>query len=578
MASQVETLQTILQRIDEEVKAGVSIPIVEIDLDLAALMPVVRTRRALEVASKKIGLRELANAGSILPGYSDEAWIAFLTMYSFPLRYPDMQWLTSDGKPAKNPGTPFRHFHEAYWTADLLIEDEPVPGLCTWVERVEAHGGRVVFVSGRWLPEHIGPSIECLRRAGIPRPALIIGNDQHETLVGRDKALSDAAIKANRQAEIRVRFGEPVAFVDDRPANRTAVAQTLGSSLLPVAITIPHFTCDPENDVAEWRISTFELFTDVLGDPPRHEYLLNRYGPVGNGKAWLGMYEGLGANDRPYAVRRCITNEDLAGNEHLLTIKPPYSTALKREGPVPEHDFLHVCEETVPREILAAIDRVLDEASRLADCGLAAPFASSTDEYASLRRSLVASWLHSRDIETVMVALGFPLVATGVHDVHELAPADEIRKRILHSNSAQYSSWLLAWVEQMPSDDQADVGCFNPALSAGMWRWHPNGCKEDAMDVHRLSSHHEGDRAERYDPLEAAVNNLLHRREGTCGIRKEPVEIWSRLTEQFMLPSNVFALAKTGVAIGLYRDLIRLGPQLERNGYITPWYIVSGES
>ena len=98
------------------------------------------------------------------------------------------------------------------------------------------------------------------------------------------------------------------------------------------------------------------------------------------------------------------------------------------------------------------------------------------------------------------------------------------------------------------------------------------------MDVHRLSSHHQGDGGERYDPLEAAVNNLLHRREGVCGIRKEPVEIWSRLTQKLMLPTEAFALAKTGVAIGLYRDLIHFGPQLERGGFITPWYVVSGES
>ena len=575
MASQIETLQKVFQQIDEVVKAGHSTPVVEIDLDLAALMPVVRTSRALKAAAIKLGFQELADLGPILPGYSDEAWIAFLTRNNLPILYPELHWLTSDGKPDKGQGTPFQHFHEAYWASDMLIEDEPAPGLCSFVQRVEAHGGRVVFISGRWLAEHISPTLACLKRAGIPHPALIIGNDQHETLVGRGKAISDAALKANRQMEVRARFGEPVAFIDDRPTNRAAVAQTLGPNLLSIAITVPNFTYDPENDLAEWRISTFELFNDVLGDPPRHEYLLNRYGSVGFGQPWLGMYEGLGANDQPYVVRRCVAGLDRGWSEHLSTVRPPYTAMSQRGGSIPEHDFLQICEETIPPEVLVTIDRVLDEASRLADSGLAAPFAASSVEYASLRRSLVASWIHSRDIETVMVSLGFPLAATGVHDIHELAPADEIKARILGPNSVHYSKWLLTWTEHLPSCTQVDVGCFNPALSAGMWHWRPNGRQEDAMDVHRLSSHHEGDRGERYDPLEAAVNNLLHRREGIYGIRKEPVESWSRLTEKLMLPSQVVALAKTGVAVGLYRDLIRFGPQLERQGYITPWDAVS---
>jgi hypothetical protein len=95
------------------------------------------------------------------------------------------------------------------------------------------------------------------------------------------------------------------------------------------------------------------------------------------------------------------------------------------------------------------------------------------------------------------------------------------------------------------------------------------------MDVHRLSSHHEGDGGERYDPIEAAANNLLHRREGVSGIRKEPVETWPQLFEKTFLPSGAYALGKTGIAVSIYRDLKHFVPKLEREGYITPWYAVS---
>jgi hypothetical protein len=39
------------------------------------------------------------------------------------------------------------------------------------------------------------------------------------------------------------------------------------------------------------------------------------------------------------------------------------------------------------------------------------------------------------------------------------------------------------------------------------------------MAAHRLSDHHEGTAEHPFDPIEAAVNNVFHRRESYFGVR-----------------------------------------------------------
>lgn len=113
---------------------------------------------------------------------------------------------------------------------------------------------------------------------------------------------------------------------------------------------------------------------------------------------------------------------------------------------------------------------------------------------------------------------------------------------------------------------------LNPALLADLCHWSPDpGRPQDAMDVHRLSDHREGDGAERFDPLEAGLNNLLHQREGRHGVRKEPVESWAALQARLATETGATELAKNSAARQALRDAAALAPRLEAAGWLTPW-------
>jgi hypothetical protein len=108
-------------------------------------------------------------------------------------------------------------------------------------------------------------------------------------------------------------------------------------------------------------------------------------------------------------------------------------------------------------------------------------------------------------------------------------------------------------------------------LTVGMWRWTPQSDFQDAMDVHRLSSHHEGDGEERYDPIEAAVNNVLHQREGVFGIRKEPIRRWEHMLDDIKLDEEAELLSKSSIGRNVVRDAITVAMHLEEIGSLTPW-------
>ncbi|MFM7073833.1 MAG: hypothetical protein ACKO38_18770, partial [Planctomycetota bacterium] len=116
------------------------------------------------------------------------------------------------------------------------------------------------------------------------------------------------------------------------------------------------------------------------------------------------------------------------------------------------------------------------------------------------------------------------------------------------------------------------VSFLNPSLLVDLCQWSPRQTKsQDAMDVHRLSDHHDGDGAERFDPIEAGINNLLHQREGRDGVRKEPVVSWNDLRLQVATATGAFELAKNTAARQAVRDAIAIAPRLERAGWLTPW-------
>jgi hypothetical protein len=584
-AVQLRTRELILDTVRRGAVNG-TCPVVEIDIDLCALMPVYRTRAALQVVGDEFSLPELADTDSlsVLPGYSDEAWLSFVDHFELDVRYPRHKW-KSNGRAQREAGTPFFRFHQLFWTTEWLVEDQPTPGLGAFVHAIERAGGRAVFLSGRWLNEHTEPSIKALRRAGIKEPDLIIGNPWHETLVSEPTtAVSDARIKAWRQALIRKSYGEPVALIDDRHANRKSVAVAIGPGLLQVAAIIPGFTYDPVNAKEPLRLSTFDGFCDVLGSGPSRPHIEHRYPRAGLGRGWRGLYEGLGRNGRSYIVPRLtppavgLLSGDGIYTEYVERISP---------GSLTEGDFLERLEITIPTCERERLHTAFTEAKVFSNQGLADVFPENENEQVGLWQSLVAAWLHSRDVQTLMSAIGFPILATGVHDLIECVAAQEVVDLLIPSEmphpvqdrERRYSEWLIRWAQTINPSGQVNVGLLNPALTVSLWRWRPDQDRpQDAMDVHRLSDHHQGDQAERYDPIEATVNNLLHQREGMAGVRKEPVLGWAALRARIVRETIAEQIAASSVGRGILRDAANLGQKLEKDGYLTPWGLVIGAS
>lgn len=568
---------------------------IEVDLDLCALRPIHRTRAALRTVGEEFHIVEFCEPSRMnpLPGYSDEAWLQFVQSLDLELRYPSLEW-TLDHRASRRPGTPFARFHQLYWSLDGLAEDTPTPGLGAFVHRVERFGGRVVFLSGRWLTEHKAPSLVALKRAGISNPLLVIGNPWHETLVSDPLlAVSDSRIKAWHQQQVLRDFGQPIAIIDDRASNRAAVqnavATAQGIEALGVAIAIPGFTGDPVTANESLRVSTFEHFDETLFNGPPRPHLAHRYPGLGIGRPWNGLYEGLGRNSRSYVLPRLAGWHKPNSTTHDHASPAPFHNLIQSHGPgsLSESVLLDLCTPLVPQAALGQFESAMRAASMLAQQGLAEVYPSSPEGEATLRRILIAAWLHSRDIETLMRQLGYAIEATGVHDLIEFVHAREVIHLLIPSYqpnqaiaaSKKYSPWLTRWAATLDPSGQVNVSLLNPALLVSFSKWSPSQSgPQDAMDVHRLSDHHEGDLAERYDPVESAVNNLLHQREGIHGVRKEPVVAWSQIIRSLELESGAEALTKTSVGRDIVRDAAAIALRLERSGALTPWGLVSGAS
>lgn len=577
-AVQLRTLGLIRQRVAQAVAEGRR-PVVEVDLDLCALRPAFRTREALRRVGAEFGVPEFLQPEALprLPGYSDEAWLAFILELGLPPRHPGLLWV-QDGRAVRPPGSPFELFHRLYWTTEWLGEDEPTAGLGLFVDWVEAAGGRVVFLSGRWLLEQVAPSLECLRRAGIPEPALIIGNPRHESFVPTGQpALSDAAVKAWRQEEIRARYGVPVVVVDDRVANRQAVQNANAEEVLGIGIAVPGFTADVSIRDALLRVSTFEDFAQTIESPPHRPHLGRKFPVAGWGWAWGGLHSGLGRNGLSYHLPRRMPEKALlpAGEAPF-----PAGKTAPGNGTVTEEDLLERWRGTIPATELAAMDEALEAALSLGGAGLGAPVPNGAESRAALRHSLTCAWLHSRDLDVLMRCLGYPLDGAGRHDLREEVAVAEIRRLLFGDTPAdrervargRYDRWLIRWAEQLDPSRTANVSFLNPHLLVDLCGWNPApGRPQNAMDVHRLSDHHEGDGGERFDPLEAGINNLLHQREGRYGVRKEPVETWARLRAQVATESGAASLAKNSAACQALRDAVALAAELELVGWLTPW-------
>jgi hypothetical protein len=181
-------------------------------------------------------------------------------------------------------------------------------------------------------------------------------------------------------------------------------------------------------------------------------------------------------------------------------------------------------------------------------------------------------------MEVVMAAVGYPIAATGVHDMQECVPAEDVIEAVIRSldRGNHYNDWFLRWVRRLDRRGTVNVDFLNPNLTVSTWRWKAGvAMPQDAMDAHRVSAHHEGNGAGRYDPVEATINNLLHAREGFYGVEKESVASWSDLEDHVKSHAGAASLAKSDWGAQLIRDAIPILRFLEERGYVMPWGIVA---
>lgn len=244
-AQQTKALTEVLARVEAATKAGQR-GLVQIDLDLTALMPVERTAQALRTVAARYGVPELA-AAKVLPGYTDGGWQELLDSTGVQQRHPGVDWAAL-----------YKEFRAAYWYGPAkgasretgyrgLGADRPTPGLKAFVDKVRAAGGDVVFNSGRGAQAEAG-TLQALRAAGIARPRLVIGSDPN---------LDGGQVKALRQRQLDA-LGVTVAVIDDRQRNRVALKAEAPGALY-VAIAVPGFTAEQPTRTATRKISTFEL-------------------------------------------------------------------------------------------------------------------------------------------------------------------------------------------------------------------------------------------------------------------------------------------------------------------------------
>jgi len=264
MIASAEQQRQALQRVLDAVERHrAESPVVEIDLDLCSLMPHRRTLAALAEAGQAYGVLELSGplvqeAVPLLPGYTAAAWNEWLkdpAVAAIVSLYPNLPWEGVDANkdtPKGEPGaTVHSAFHLRFWASAEEMEDDVVTaGLGEFEDAVQARGGKVVFLSGRWKPDMARASLIALRRARLGNePNLVIGNRGHDD---PSKKVGDAEAKKMAQDGIRAEYGLPVAMFDDRKSNLDAVASLKGTGkvaedFITVVSCIPGYSAAPLN-------------------------------------------------------------------------------------------------------------------------------------------------------------------------------------------------------------------------------------------------------------------------------------------------------------------------------------------
>lgn len=312
-------------------------------------------------------------------------------------------------------------------------------------------------------------------------------------------------------------------------------------------------------------------------DRKKYPHLAEKYERLGGRDR--GFYTGKGKNGNKYKLPRRV-NPKKDGTRFAARFKRHFASKrqFKKQGVEPGsmkfEAFLKMIEASVPEKVKREVDTVIEEAIRLGEQGLARKF--PVKEKKRVRHALLYSWLHSRDMTVLQSALGYPLEATGKHDIAEFTSAKTIKKL---AKEPGRSRWFKKYAESLKPGEKVNISFMNPHWLADIWLWKPGDAKasQDAMDAHRKSDHHNGEGGA-WDPVEAAVNNVFHQREHVYGVRKEKKARWIDIGQKLETAEGAKGLAKSDVGAGIARDTAKLMRSLEAQGKITPWYLVDPSS
>jgi len=277
--TQKSTLDLIFEQARKNKAAGIK-SVVELDLDVTALLPYERTILGLRAAGAHYNINEFSNPldhFGILPGYTEPAFEEFLKVSRLTEKYTHIQYRSPSEAdtnawfgernfvPIGKPGSSvYSVFHRNFWGAaeglegsDYLVTDAINHGLVAFEQKLSELDCSLVFISGRFMDVQRTPSYLSLLKSGIPKERI------HVYVAGNERGQkSDSYVKLQWQDEIIQKYGIPIAVIDDRKESREDVVNQLsaklGQPVLSVGIAVPGFTSDPTTNNEPLRISTFE--------------------------------------------------------------------------------------------------------------------------------------------------------------------------------------------------------------------------------------------------------------------------------------------------------------------------------
>lgn len=272
-----------------------------------------------------------------------------------------------------------------------------------------------------------------------------------------------------------------------------------------------------------------------------------------------GFYEGTDGTE----FRKLPRNIDpkLDGTK-LAQHRPKIFDTTDSPNKVPLDEFNRRMEKVIPLEVFARIDHVIEAGISLASRGLADKPPLDISEW---RRGMILSWSHARDLDVIHDAMGHPRSLANRHDVDEVVLAVHLKKKL---GNADF--WYRDYVHSLDDGAWVNVGFFNPHLSASLYKWgDAREGKQNAMDAHRLSSHHQGTPEDPIDWIERAVNFVIHHIPiEHLGIRHETRGSYADL-EAKLAEDRAIKNSEIGKAIA--RDAAALCAILEQEGKIVPW-------